>query len=150
MTNTLPAFHVMAKPTGSKCNLDCAYCFYLKKEQMYPNSDFRMSDEVMEQYIRQTIEGHRIPNVTIAWQGGEPTLMGLDFFRRAVEVEKKYTKPGMRIENSFQTNGVLLDEDWCEFFQENNFLIGLSVDGRATCTIPIATTRAAPVHSIKS
>jgi len=119
----------MAKPTGSKCNLDCAYCFYLKKEQMYPNSDFRMSDEVMEQYIRQTIAGQRVPHVTIAWQGGEPTLMGLDFFRRAVEVEKKYLKPGMRIENTFQTNGVLLNEEWCEFFRENNFLIGLSVDG---------------------
>jgi serine-type anaerobic sulfatase-maturating enzyme len=130
MTTATPAaFHVMAKPTGSKCNLDCAYCFYLKKEQMYPNSDFRMSDEVMEQYIRQTIEGQRVPQVTIAWQGGEPTLMGLDFFRRAVEVEKKYLKPGMRIENTFQTNGILLNEEWCEFFRENNFLIGLSVDG---------------------
>ena len=95
LENTLPAFHVMAKPTGSKCNLDCAYCFYLKKEQMYPESDFRMSDAVMEQYIRQTIEGHRTPEVTIAWQGGEPTLMGLDFFQRAVEVEKKYAKPGL-------------------------------------------------------
>jgi uncharacterized protein len=130
MTTATPAaFHVMAKPTGSKCNLDCAYCFYLKKEQMYPDSDFRMSDEVMEQYIRQTIAGHRVPRVTIAWQGGEPTLMGLDFFRRAVEVEKKCLKPGMRIENTFQTNGVLLNEEWCEFFRENNFLIGLSVDG---------------------
>jgi serine-type anaerobic sulfatase-maturating enzyme len=128
-TDTLRAFHVMAKPTGSKCNLDCAYCFYLKKEQMYPESDFRMSDAMMEQYIRQTIEGHGTPEVTIAWQGGEPTLMGLDFFRRAVEVEKKYAKPGRRIENTFQTNGVLLNEDWCRFFHEQNFLIGLSIDG---------------------
>jgi uncharacterized protein len=72
LENTLPAFHVMAKPTGSNCNLDCAYCFYLKKEQMYPESSFCMSDEVMEKYIRKTIEGHRTPNVTIAWQGGEP------------------------------------------------------------------------------
>ncbi|MBI4522304.1 MAG: SPASM domain-containing protein [Deltaproteobacteria bacterium] len=100
----------MAKPTDSKCNLDCAYCFYLKKERMYPESSFRMSEEVMEQYIRQTIEGHRVPEVTIAWQCGEPTLMGLDFFRRAVEVEKKYLRPGMRIEKTFQTNGVLVDE----------------------------------------
>jgi uncharacterized protein len=129
MANTLPAFHVMAKPTGSKCNLDCAYCFYLKKERMYPDSSFRMSEKVMEQYIRQTIDGHRIPNVTVAWQGGEPTLMGLDFFRRAVAVEKKYVKPGMQIENTFQTNGVLLNEEWCKFFHENNFLVGLSVDG---------------------
>ena len=127
--NTMPAFHVMAKPTGSRCNLDCSYCFYLKKEQIYPESSFRMSDEVMEQYIRQTIEGHRVPRVTIAWQGGEPTLMGLDFFRRAINVEKKYLKPGMQIENTFQTNGVLLNEEWCRFFHDNNFLIGLSVDG---------------------
>ena len=125
----LQAFHVMAKPTGAQCNLECDYCFFLKKDRLYPDSSFRMSDETMETYIRQTIEGHRVPEVTIAWQGGEPTLMGLDFYRRAVEVEKKYTKPGMKIENSFQTNGILIDEEWCKFFHENNFLIGLSLDG---------------------
>jgi uncharacterized protein len=126
---TLQAFHVMAKPTGAQCNLECDYCFFLKKDRLYPDSDFRMSDETMEAYIRQTIEGYRVPEVTIAWQGGEPTLMGLDFFRRAVEVEKKYIKPGMHIENTLQTNGVLIDEEWCRFFHENNFLIGLSLDG---------------------
>ena len=125
----LPAFHVMAKPTGAQCNLECDYCFFLKKESLYPGSDFRMSDETMEAYIRQTIEGHKVPEVTIAWQGGEPTLMGLDFFRRAVEVEKKYTRPGMRIENTLQTNGVLIDEEWCRFLHDNNFLVGLSLDG---------------------
>ena len=119
----------MAKPVGSRCNLDCAYCFYLKKVSLYPDSSFRMSDEMMEDYIRQTIEAHRVPQVTIAWQGGEPTLMGLDFFRRVVEVEKKYIRPGMRIENTLQTNGVLLDDEWCRFLHENSFLIGLSVDG---------------------
>ena len=126
---TLQAFHVMAKPTGAQCNLECDYCFFLKKDRLYPDSNFRMSDEMMEAYIRQTIEGHRVPEVTIAWQGGEPTLMGLDFYRRAVEVEKKYIKPGMRIENTLQTNGILIDEEWCKFFHENNFLIGLSLDG---------------------
>jgi len=126
---TLQAFHVMAKPTGAQCNLECDYCFFLKKERLYPDSNFRMSDEIMETYIRQTIEGHRVPEVTIAWQGGEPTLMGLDFYRRAVEVEKKYIKSGVRIENTLQTNGVLIDEEWCQFFHENNFLIGLSLDG---------------------
>jgi uncharacterized protein len=126
---TLQAFHVMAKPTGAQCNLECDYCFFLKKDRLYPDSDFRMSDETMEAYIRQTIEGYRVPEVTIAWQGGEPTLMGLDFFRRAVGVEKKYIKPGMHIENTLQTNGVLIDEEWCRFFHENNFLIGLSLDG---------------------
>ena len=126
---SLQAFHVMAKPTGAQCNLECDYCYFLKKDRLYPDSNFRMSDEMMETYIRQTIEGHRVPEVTIAWQGGEPTLMGLDFYRRAVKVEKKYIKPGMRIENTFQTNGILIDEEWCKFFHENNFLIGLSLDG---------------------
>jgi uncharacterized protein len=125
----LRAFHVMAKPTGAQCNLECDYCFFLKKDRLYPDSDFRMSDATMEDYIRQTIEAHKVPEVTIAWQGGEPTLMGLDFFRRAVEVEKKYMRPGMRIENTLQTNGVLIDEEWCKFFHENGFLIGLSLDG---------------------
>jgi uncharacterized protein len=125
----LPAFHVMAKPTGAKCNLECDYCFFLKKDRLYPDSDFRMSDETMEAYIRQTLDGHRVPQVTIAWQGGEPTLMGLDFFKRAVELEKKHARPGQRIENSFQTNGVLIDEEWCRFFHDNNFLVGLSLDG---------------------
>ena len=83
----------------------------------------------MEAYIRQTIEAHRVPQVTIAWQGGEPTLMGLDFFRRAVAVEKKYTRPGMQIENTLQTNGVLIDAEWCRFLRENHFLVGLSLDG---------------------
>ena len=125
----LPAFHVMAKPTGARCNMACDYCFFLKKDRLYPESDFRMSDETMEAYIRQTIEGHSVPEVTIAWQGGEPTLMGLDFFRRAVAVEKKYARPGQRVENSFQTNGILIDEEWCRFFHDNNFLVGLSLDG---------------------
>jgi len=125
----LPAFHVMAKPTGSRCNLDCAYCFFLKKEWLYPGSDFKMSDEIMESYIRQTLEAHQVPEVTIAWQGGEPTLMGLDFFRRAAEVEKKYARPGTRIENTMQTNGVPIDEEWCRFLHNNGFLVGLSLDG---------------------
>jgi uncharacterized protein len=119
----------MAKPTGSACNLHCDYCFFLKKEGLYPGSRFRMSDEVHEAYIRQLLEAHQVPQVTVAWQGGEPTLMGLDFFRRSVELQKKYAKPGTRIENTFQTNGILLDEEWCRFFHENNFLIGLSLDG---------------------
>ncbi len=119
----------MAKPTGSACNLHCDYCFFLKKEGLYPGSRFRMPDEVHEAYIRQLLEAHQVPQVTVAWQGGEPTLMGLDFFKRSVELQKKYQKPGTRIENTFQTNGILLDDEWCRFFHENNFLIGLSMDG---------------------
>jgi len=119
----------MAKPTGARCNLNCAYCFFLKKETLYPGDHFRMSDDLMERYIRQTIEAHSTPEVVIAWQGGEPTLMGLDFFRRSIEVEKKYLRPGMEIQNTLQTNGTLLDDEWCEFLQENKFLVGLSMDG---------------------
>jgi uncharacterized protein len=123
------AFHIMAKPTGSACNLNCDYCFFRKKEKLYPGSDFRMSEQVHEAYIRQVLEAHNVPSITIAWQGGEPTLMGVDFFRHSLELQIKYQKPGTRIENTFQTNGVLLNDEWCRFFHENSFLIGLSLDG---------------------
>ena len=132
MSNSLTtptAFHVMAKPTGAQCNLDCAYCFFLKKDQLYPNSDFRMPEEVHEAYIRQLLEAHDVPSVTIAWQGGEPTLMGIDFYKHSIELQKKYQKPRTQIENTIQTNGILIDEAWCRFFHENKFLIGLSMDG---------------------
>jgi len=119
-----PAFHVMMKPSGSICNLDCEYCYFLSKELMYPGSKFRMADALLEEYTRQYIEAQRVPEVTFAWQGGEPTLMGLDFFRQAIAYQKNYCKPGMRIFNAFQTNGVLLDDDWCAFFKEHDFLIG--------------------------
>jgi uncharacterized protein len=125
----LQAFHVMAKPTGAICNLDCAYCFFLSKEQLYPNSAFRMSDEVMESYIRQTIDAQTAPDVTIAWQGGEPTLMGLDFYRRVMTIVEKYRRPGTTIHNTIQTNGVLINREWCEFLREHDVLVGISVDG---------------------
>ena len=124
-----PRFHVMAKPTGAVCNLACTYCFFLDKELLYPGSPFRMSDETLEAYIRQLIEGHKTPQVTVAWQGGEPTLMGLDFFRRAIELQERYRRPGMTFENTMQTNGTLLDDEWCEFLAANDYLIGLSIDG---------------------
>jgi uncharacterized protein len=126
---SIRAFHVMAKPTGSRCNLSCDYCFFLKKQYLYPNSDFRMSNMVMDNYIRQTINGHTAPKVTIAWQGGEPTLMGLNFFKRSIEVINKTLRPGMQVEMTLQTNGVLLDEAWCQFLHKNNFLVGISIDG---------------------
>ncbi len=122
-------FHVMAKPRGAICNLDCAYCFYLPKEDLYRGSSFRMSDETLESYTRQYIQNQRVPEVNFAWQGGEPTLMGLDFFRKAVAYQQKYARPGQRIENALQTNGTLLDDEWCKFFAENRFLIGISLDG---------------------
>jgi len=124
-----PRIHVLSKPTGATCNLACAYCFFLDKELLYPSSNFRMTDEMLETYIRQLIESHQTPEVTVAWQGGEPTLMGVDFYRKAIELQNKYRKPGMTFENTMQTNGTLLDDEWCEFFKENNFLIGISIDG---------------------
>ena len=124
-----PRIHVLAKPSGAACNLDCAYCFFLEKERLYPGSSLRMTDEVLETYIRQLIETHRSREVTVAWQGGEPTLMGVDFYRRAIEYQKAYARPGMVFENTMQTNGTLLDDEWCRFFKENNFLVGISLDG---------------------
>jgi uncharacterized protein len=130
MTTFLPPrIHVLSKPTGAICNLDCSYCFFLDKEELYPGSKFRMTDELLETYIRQLIEAHKTPEVTVAWQGGEPTLMGVDFFRKAIAYQEKYRKPGMTFENTLQTNGTLLNDEWCEFFKENNYLIGLSLDG---------------------
>jgi len=125
-----PAFHLLAKPTGAVCNLDCSYCFFLSKEMLYPGSRFRMADELLEAYLRQLIEAHAtVPEVAIAWQGGEPTMMGLDFFRRSVELADQYLQPGQRAAYTIQTNGTLLDEGWAAFFREHDFLVGISIDG---------------------
>src|SRR3954451_20262445 len=131
-TTTAPprAFHLLAKPTGAVCNLDCSYCFFLSKEMLYPGSRFRMADELLEAYVRQLIEPHgRVPEVVIAWQGGEPTLMGLDFFRRAVELAERVKKPWVRLEHTIQTNGTLLNDEWAAFLASRRFLVGLSIDG---------------------
>jgi uncharacterized protein len=124
-----PGFHLLAKPSGSTCNIDCTYCFFLSKEALYPNDKQRMSDATLDAYIRQLLESHRTPQVTVAWQGGEPTLMKLEFFRRAVELVEQYRQPGQSVQHTFQTNGLLLDDEWCAFFKEHEFLVGLSVDG---------------------
>ncbi len=127
--NTAPAFHLLVKPTGAICNLDCKYCFFLSKDLLYPGSRFQMSDEVLENYIRQLFEANRTRPVNVAWQGGEPTLMGLDFFRRSVEYAEKYRKPGQQVLHTIQTNGTLLDDEWCRFFKDHSYLVGISVDG---------------------
>ena len=123
------SFHLLAKPTGAICNLDCTYCFFLSKEALYPDSPFRMTDETLEAYIEQLIDAHRTPEVDIAWQGGEPTMMGIDFYRRAVELAEKHRKPGQRIRHTMQTNAVLIDDEWAAFLKEHNFLMGVSIDG---------------------
>ena len=124
-----PAFHAMLKPRGAICNLDCKYCFYLSKERLYPDSRFCMSADLLDTFTRQYIEAQRVPEVTFAWQGGEPTLMGLAFFERAIELQEQYKRPGMTIYNTLQTNGVTLDDGWCRFFKKHNFLVGVSIDG---------------------
>jgi uncharacterized protein len=126
---TPAAFHIMAKPRGAICNLRCDYCYYLRKTDLYPGTSFRMSDETLESYTRQYIESQQVPEVNFAWQGGEPTLMGLNFFRKAVAYQQKYARPGLKIENTLQTNGTLLNDEWCRFFAKNRFLIGISLDG---------------------
>jgi uncharacterized protein len=124
-----PGFHLLAKPSGATCNINCTYCFFLSKEALYPNEKSRMSESTLEAYIRQLLESHRTPEVTVAWQGGEPTLMKVDFFKHSIELVNKYRRPGQKVQHTFQTNGLLLDDDWCAFFKEHDFLIGLSVDG---------------------
>ena len=124
------AFHVMAKPAGAICNLDCEYCFFLSKDQLYPGSTFRMADGVHEAYVRQLIEAHRgAAEVVVAFQGGEPTLMGLDFFRRTVELAHRYAAPGQHVLTTVQTNGTLIDDEWAAFLREHDVLVGLSIDG---------------------
>jgi uncharacterized protein len=127
--NAPSSIHVLAKPTGAICNLDCKYCFFLSKETLYPGSKFRMEPDTLEAYVKQVIESQQSSHVTIAWQGGEPTLMGLDFFRNASALARKYLRRGATLEHTIQTNGILLDRQWCEFLRENSFLVGLSIDG---------------------
>ena len=123
-------FHIMAKPHGPICNLDCTYCYYLEKENLYSKSgrDYRMRDDVLEAFIRQYIQAQPGEHVSFAWQGGEPTLLGVPFFERVLELQQRYAD-GKKIDNAFQTNGTLLDDVWGELLAGNGFLIGLSVDG---------------------
>lgn len=124
-------FHVLTKPIGPICNLDCKYCFYLEKEKLYPGErQWRMSDTVLEEYVRQYIESQPVPEIHFAWQGGEPTLLGVDFFKKAIAFQSKYAD-GKSISNAIQTNGTLLNDEWCEFLAANRFLVGLSIDGPA-------------------
>lgn len=128
----LPVFQIMTKPVGPICNLDCRYCFYLEKERLYPArrdpQQWAMPDHVLESYIRQYIEGQSAPTVNFVWQGGEPTLLGVEYFRKVVAWQKQYAG-GKRIENALQTNGVLLNDKWGAFFAESDFLVGISIDG---------------------
>jgi uncharacterized protein len=127
--NRPDAFNIMVKPAGPVCNLNCTYCYYLEKKKLYPGkTDFKLTEEVLEVFIKNYIESQQVPVVTFTWQGGEPTLMGLNYFKKVIDLQKKYSS-GKNIENSFQTNGTHLNDDWCKFFADNKFLVGISIDG---------------------
>jgi uncharacterized protein len=128
LTRSAP-FHLLAKPTGPICNLDCEYCFFLSKEALYPGDRFRMSEELLATYLRQFMEANPDGEITIAWQGGEPTLMGVDFFRRAVALAERYRRPAQQVQHTIQTNGTLLTDEWCGLLAEHRFLVGISIDG---------------------
>ena len=123
------AFHLLVKPTGAACNLDCKYCFFLSKAELYPESSFRMGDDVLDAYVRQLLAWQPGPEAVIAWQGGEPTLMGLEFFERSIACVERHRKPGQRVSHTIQTNGILINDEWCAFFRQHKFLVGLSMDG---------------------
>jgi len=123
------SFHVVAKPVGSLCNLDCTYCYYLHKDDLLPDrTPSVIADDLLEDFIRQYIAGQEIDEVVFNWHGGEPALLGLDFYRKVIDLQQRYAGT-KRIRNDFQTNGVLLDDQWCEFFKQHNFYVGLSIDG---------------------
>lgn len=127
-THASRPFHIMTKPIGPICNLGCTYCFYLEKEALYEDGKWRMAPDLLESYIRQYIEAQPTDFVSFAWQGGEPTLLGVEFFRRVVALQREYAD-GKTIENAFQTNGTLLDDAWGTFLKESDFLVGISIDG---------------------
>ncbi len=130
MATASQQFQILTKPGGAICNLDCTYCYYLKKQDLYPGGGpFRMADDLLEEYIAQHVEACPTQLVHFSWHGGEPTTLGLDFFRRAVELQRKHLPPGKEISNSIQTNGTLIDEEWCRFFGVERFYVGLSLDG---------------------
>lgn len=130
MTITSREFQVFAKPAGPACNMDCHYCYYLKKDKLYPEGElFRMPDDLLESYIVQHIEATTDPLISFSWHGGEPTILGIDYFRRIKALQRKHQPPGRKIMNGIQTNGTLLNEEWCRFFKEENFAVGISLDG---------------------
>ena len=122
------AFNIMLKPAGSLCNLSCRYCYYLDKSEIYGGREPRMTDEMLEHFVKEYIDANEVDEVTFNWHGGEPLLMGLDFYRKALECERKYAN-GKRVNNTLQTNGILLDDEWCKFLRDNGFLVGVSIDG---------------------
>jgi uncharacterized protein len=129
MSQTPTPYHLLAKPAGAACNLGCDYCFFLSKENLYPNESYLMTDAMQERYIQQLLDSSPGPEVQIAWQGGEPTLRGLNFFRRSVELAERYRRPDQSVLHTIQTNGTLIDDEWAAFLKANKYLVGISIDG---------------------
>lgn len=142
-----PCFHLLAKPSGSTCNIDCAYCFFLSKEALYPNEKHRMSDETLEAYISQLLDSHRTPSVTVAWQGGEPTLMKVEFFRRSVELVEKYRVPGRPFSTPFRRTEFCSTMSGAISSRNTTFWSASAWMGHANSTIPTASTAAKRARS---
>ena len=122
-------FSVVAKPTGAACNLDCQYCFFLSKELLYDQKRQSMSEETLETYVKNFLAASPDGDVTMLWQGGEPTLRGLPFFERLIELCEKYRRPAQVVHHAVQTNGTLITGQWARFFKDNDVLVGISIDG---------------------
>ena len=142
-------FQVFAKPAGAVCNLECRYCYYLKKKDLYgKGQSFRMSEDILEKYIVQHIDASSTPVIRFSWHGGEPTVLGPDYFRKVVALQRVHRPPGKRIANGIQTNGVLLDEEWGHFLAAEGFAVGISLDGpkelHDCCRV---SRRQAPTHA---
>jgi uncharacterized protein len=148
MVKASQEFQVFAKPIGSICNLGCRYCYYLEKGRLYPESEsFRMPDEILGEYVVQHIDASPETVIRFSWHGGEPTVLGLDYFRKVVELQRRHRPPDRRIVNGIQTNGTLLDEDWCRFLAQEGFAVGLSLDGpREMHDIYRVTKEGKPTH----
>jgi uncharacterized protein len=141
MEESLRDVLVMAKPAGARCNLRCSYCYYLSKTRLFPDSPApRMPEDLLERYIQQRLQASPGPVTHFEWHGGEPTLLGLDYFRRIVEIQRLHAPADRQITNGIQTNGTLLDDDWGRFLREARFSVGLSLDGPAECHDPFRST----------
>ena len=132
MEQTLSDFQIFAKPVGSTCNLNCKYCYYLSKRDLYPDtSHFIMADDILEKYIIQHIEASTENIISFSWHGGEPLLAGIEFYRKVLRLQSAHKPAGKTIVNGIQTNGTLINEEWCRFFAQEGFIIGISIDGPA-------------------
>lgn len=130
MTSVSREFQIFVKPVGPCCNLSCRYCYYLDRKSLFPGTDhFIMGDDILKKYVIQHIQASDKRNISFSWHGGEPLMAGIDFFRKVVKLQKEYKPSGSKIVNGIQTNGTLIDDEWCRFLSSENFIVGISIDG---------------------